>query len=70
MAFEFRYEVDEGPCENCVGGVLIESKRERSAQGLWGSWTPIKAWCSRCCVVVPDTEERIRRAGEKPCRNG
>ena len=61
MAWEFRYEVDEKPCEVCMGAVLIESKREGDAQGLYGPWTPHKAWCSRCCGVVSDTEARIRR---------
>ena len=44
MAREFRYEVDENPCEVCVVAVLIDSK----------------AWCRSCCVVVCDAEERIR----------
>jgi hypothetical protein len=61
MTYEFRYQVDEDPCEICVGAVLIESKRESSAQGVWGPWIPQKAWCSRGCVVVSDAEERIRR---------
>ena len=61
MTSEFRYQVDEDPCEICVGAVLIEYKRECSAQGSWGPWTPQKAWCSRGCVVVPDAEARIRR---------
>jgi hypothetical protein len=34
MAWEFRYDVDENPCEICLGAVLIESKREGSAEGL------------------------------------
>jgi hypothetical protein len=61
MECEFRYEVDEDPCETCASAVLIESKREGSAQGPLGPWTPIKAWCTRCHVVVRDAEERIRR---------
>jgi hypothetical protein len=37
MAWEFRYEVDEDPCEICLGAVRIESKTEGSAQGPWGA---------------------------------
>jgi hypothetical protein len=44
MAGEFRYQVDENPCDVCVDAALIESK----------------AWRTRCCVVVCDSEERIR----------
>lgn len=61
MAWEFRYEVDEAPCEICLGAILIESKREGSAEGSWGPWTPHNAWCSRGCVVVSDAEARVRR---------
>jgi hypothetical protein len=60
MAWEFRYEVDEDPCETCAGAVLIESKREGNGRGRSVPWTPIKAWCTRCYVVVRDTEARIR----------
>ena len=59
MAWEFRYEIDQHPCGVCACAVLIESERESSAPGLWGPWTPRKAWCTRCCVVVSDAEERI-----------
>ncbi|MGA7054905.1 MAG: hypothetical protein WBZ37_27275, partial [Mycobacterium sp.] len=61
MTWEFRYVVDDDPCENCAGAVLVEYKRKGTAQGSWGRWTPHKAWCSRGCAVVHDVEQRIRR---------
>lgn len=61
MTWEFRYKVDDDPCENCAGAVLIEYKRYHEAQGSWGPWIPQRAWCSRTCVVVQDAEERLRR---------
>jgi hypothetical protein len=49
MASDFRYEVDEDPCEICVGPVLIEYKRDRTAQGAWLRWIPQRAWCASGC---------------------
>jgi hypothetical protein len=60
MAPEFRYQVDEDPCEICVGPVLVLFKRDRSAQGTWSRWIPQRASCGAGCVVR-DAEARIRR---------
>jgi hypothetical protein len=61
MVSEYLDERDEDPCEGGAAAVLIESKREDSAECVWGPWIPHKAGCTRCVVVVRDAEERVRR---------
>ena len=54
MVSEYRYELDEDPCEGGVGAVLIDSKGAASPACVWGPWIPHKAGCTRCHVFVHD----------------